>query len=74
MIELKVGSASDHAVGQITRYMGWVKQNLHEARGLRGILVCADFPAGALAARTMIPGLTLMKYKLSCNLEQVPRA
>lgn len=72
VIELKVGPASDHAVGQITRYMGWVKQNLHEGRGLRGILVCADFPAGTLAARAMIPGLSLMRYKLSCNLEQVP--
>ncbi len=43
VIELKKGRSSDAVVGQISRYMGWVKQNLAEASNVRGIIIVHDY-------------------------------
>lgn len=69
VIELKAGFADDRAVGQIARYMGWVKQNLPEGPELRGILICSDATAGARAACYVVPDLQLMRYRLDCSVE-----
>jgi hypothetical protein len=40
VIELKKGRESDRVVGQISRYIGWVKANIAKnSRGVRGIIV-----------------------------------
>lgn len=39
VIELKKKSTSDIVVGQILRYMGWVKQNLNNDKEVRGIII-----------------------------------
>ncbi|UEG49075.1 endonuclease NucS [Ferruginibacter lapsinanis] len=42
--ELKRGQTSDETVGQLLRYMGWVKKHLvFDGKNVRGILVGADF-------------------------------
>lgn len=43
VIELKKGKTSDKVVGQISRYMGWVKQNLAGNRDVQGIIVTHDY-------------------------------
>lgn len=39
VIELKKGSSSDVVVGQISRYIGWVQENLAKDKKVRGIIV-----------------------------------
>jgi restriction system protein len=40
IVELKKGKTSDVAVGQVLRYMGWVKQNLaKEKQKVKGIII-----------------------------------
>ena len=43
VIELKKGQTSDKVVGQILRYMGWVKKNLcKDGQGIKGLVICHD--------------------------------
>ena len=43
VVELKKGRASDAVVGQISRYIGWIKENLADDHDARGIVVVHDF-------------------------------
>jgi len=43
IIELKKGRAGDPVVGQISRYIGWVRENLSEGHNVRGIIIVHDF-------------------------------
>jgi len=42
VIELKKGRKSDDVVGQILRYIGWVKKNLANDKDVRGIIITGD--------------------------------
>ena len=43
VIELKKGRSSDKVVGQILRYMGWVKEHLcNEGDSVKGMIICKD--------------------------------
>ena len=39
VIELKKGRAADRVFGQISRYIGWVRENLAEGRAVAGVIV-----------------------------------
>jgi len=43
VIEFKRDKTSDEAVGQVLRYMGWVKKHLSPAKTVRGYIVASDF-------------------------------
>jgi len=42
VIELKKGRSSDQVVGQILRYVAWVKENLAKDKEVKGIIVVGD--------------------------------
>jgi restriction system protein len=43
VIELKKGRPSDQVVGQVQRYMGWVKEKLcTDGQGVKGIVICPE--------------------------------
>lgn len=42
VVELKKDRTDDEVVGQILRYMGWVKNNLSKSKSVRGIIVVTD--------------------------------
>ena len=43
VIELKKGRGSDKVVGQILRYMSWVKENLcQDGEDINGLIICKD--------------------------------
>jgi hypothetical protein len=43
VIELKKGRPSDTVVGQVLRYMGWVKKNLYtDGKVVRGLIICSE--------------------------------
>lgn len=65
VIELKVGRADDKVVGQILRYMGWVKRNLADSAPVRGIIVASDFNDRIRYAVDAIPGVGLKRYEIN---------
>lgn len=48
VIEVKAGKAEHDAVGQIQKYMVWVKENLAKDKGVRGIIIAKEFDRSLL--------------------------
>jgi hypothetical protein len=42
VLELKVSRGYDRVIGQLLRYMGWVRRNLEEGEPVRGIIVASE--------------------------------
>lgn len=52
VVEIKRGEANDRVIGQILRYIGWVKQNLCvDGDKVRGIIMAGGFPDKVKYAR-----------------------
>ena len=69
VIELKKGKTSDAVVGQVLRYMGWVKEQLClEAQGVRGIIVCGDQDEKLDYALSMVKDVEAMLYRVDFQL------
>jgi hypothetical protein len=64
IIELKKGRPSDEVIGQLARYMGWVREKLAQGRGVRGIVLAPDFDAKMRYAARAIPGVRLLRYEV----------
>ena len=69
VIELKKNQTSDDTVGQILRYMGWVKERLADP-SVRGIIVAGKYDQKLDYARKMIPGLEVFIYEVQFNLRE----
>jgi RecB family endonuclease NucS len=65
VVELKAGDADRQVCGQIQAYMGWVKANLAGSRNVRGIIVAHEFTERAKLAATVVPSLTLKRYRVN---------
>ncbi|MDI6768951.1 MAG: endonuclease NucS [Anaerolineales bacterium] len=73
VIELKKGRPSDQVVGQILRYMGWVKQNLCKSgQGVKGLVVCRDPDPKLSYALEMTNNIDVRYYSISFKLREVP--
>jgi len=69
VIELKKGKSSDAVVGQLLRYMGWVKK--HRATGsenVRGIIVTSAPDDRIKYAMLVSPSVSFYTYKVSFDL------
>jgi restriction system protein len=60
VIELKRDQSSDETVGQVLRYMGWVKQNLDER--VKGLVICSEKDEGLRYALQLTGDLIDLKY------------
>lgn len=69
VIELKAGVADLSTFGQISAYMGWVKQNLARNGNFRGIIVANDFDEKIKYAVQSVPHIKLKQYKLEFQFE-----
>lgn len=72
VLELKRNQTSDDTVGQVLRYMGWVKQNLGDP-GVRGVIVAGKYDEKLDYARKMIPGLEVFIYEVNFSLKEHTR-
>ena len=73
VIELKKGHPSDQVVGQILRYMGWVKKNLcNESQTVKGLVICRDPDPKLSYALTMINNIDVKYYSVSFTLRDTP--
>ena len=72
VIELKVSRGYDRVVGQLMRYLAWVKKNLAEpSQKVRGVIVAREISEDLLLACSMVPDVSLFEYELSLSLKRV---
>lgn len=69
VIELKAGVADLSTFGQISAYVGWVKQNLAPEGNVRGIIVANDFDEKMKYAIKSVPNIKLKRYMLEFQFE-----
>lgn len=73
VIELKKGRSSDKVVGQVLRYMGWVKQNLcDDKQSVKGLIVCSDEDPKLSFALSMTNNIDVRYYRVTFTLNERP--
>ena len=73
VIELKKGRPSDRVVGQILRYMGWVKKNLcTSGQDVKGLVICRDRDSKLSYALEMTNNIDVRYYSVSFKLRKSP--
>jgi restriction system protein len=69
VVELKKGRASDAVVGQVLRYMGYVKEELAEAdQNVRGVVIALEEDQRIRRALAMTPAIDFYRYQISFKL------
>ena len=71
VIELKVSRGYDRTIGQLLRYMAWVKANLAEGKKVRGVIVASDITEDLRLAASPISDVTMIEYELALCLRPV---
>ena len=73
VVETKKGKESDKVVGQIQRYMGWVKRNLaKEGENVRGIIIVNEFDEWLDYAVSVNENIRLLYYEVKFAVRDVP--
>lgn len=69
VIELKRGKTSDAVVGQMLRYIAWVKRNLAKPQqSVRGIIIAKEADDALRYAIADQPHITLLEYRVDFQL------
>ena len=69
VIELKRGKTSDKAVGQVLRYMGWVRSNLIESNeDVEGLIIGLEDDSNLMFAISEVSKVRFMRYKIDFQL------
>jgi len=73
VVETKKGRASDSVMGQVLRYMGWVKENLAtKGESVRGIIILRESDRDLEYALATIPNVQVKYYKAKFELHDKP--
>ena len=71
VIELKVSKGYDRVVGQLLRYVAWIRKNQTEpGQSVRGIIVARHISEDLLLACSGVQGVQLFEYELSVSLRE----
>lgn len=74
VIELKVSRGYDRVVGQLLRYMGWVKRNLTETnQSVRGIIIAREISDDLKLATLLLDNVKLVEYELQIKLKEAEK-
>jgi len=69
VVELKKGRASDSVVGQVQRYMGYVKDELaKEGQSVEGVIIALEDDQRIKRALSVAPNISFYKYQVSFKL------
>ncbi|MDT9547559.1 MAG: hypothetical protein RI826_09525, partial [Chlorobium phaeovibrioides] len=69
VVELKRGRASDVVVGQVLRYMGYVKEQLAEAdQAVEGAIIAFEDDQRLKWALMSVPSVSFYRYQVSFKL------
>ena len=71
VVELKRGKTSDATVGQVLRYLGWVKENVaKEGQGIRAVIVAREADEALKYAVSGLENVEVLTYKVDFKLER----
>ena len=74
VIELKVSRGYDRVVGQILRYMAWIRKNhAEEGQKVRGIIIAREISDDLLLACSETTNVELYEYNLSITLNKIEK-
>lgn len=69
VVELKRGQASDVVVGQVLRYMGYIKENVAEKnQTVEGVIIALEGDKRMRWALMNVPSITFYRYQVSFKL------
>lgn len=71
VFELKLFRGPDKALGQLLRYMGWIKKNIAKGKRVKGIIVANKMDEKIKYAVTITPEVTLYEYEMKFDLVKV---
>ncbi len=69
VIELKKNQTSDDTIGQISRYMGWVREKLGD-KNVKGIIIAGTYDKKLDYALKVIPNIEVFIYKVEFKLSE----
>lgn len=69
IIELKRAQTSDDTIGQVTRYMGWVKTHLAGNKGVKGLIIAESFDEKIKYSLQMVKDIEFMSYSIQFTLK-----
>ncbi|MBN2102339.1 MAG: DUF1016 family protein [Candidatus Aenigmarchaeota archaeon] len=69
VIELKKNQTSDDTVGQISRYMGWIKKNKNNPN-VKGIIIAAEFDKKLEYALGVVNNVEVFLYQVDFKLKE----
>jgi endonuclease len=69
VFELKLTKGPDKTMGQLLRYMGWVKKNLAHDRDVYGVIVAKDMDQKLRYAALLVPSVSLLEYEVDFRLK-----
>jgi hypothetical protein len=72
VFELKRASAPDKAIGQLARYMGWLRTSGLARGEVHGVIVARQISPNLRFAASIIPNVSLFEYRIAFSLDRVP--
>ena len=69
VIELKKNQTSDDTIGQLSRYMGWIKEHKKDDN-VKGIIVAGKFDEKLKYAKTMVPNSEAFLYEVNFQIKE----
>lgn len=70
VFELKRARSPDHAIGQLTRYMGILRKKFGPTRPINGVIVAREITDHLRYAIAVIPGVSLFEYEVQFRLKR----
>lgn len=71
VVELKRNHTSDQTVGQLLRYIGWVKQHLAaEVEEVHGLIICREADKALYYALNAVSNVELLLYEVEFHLKK----
>jgi hypothetical protein len=69
VIELKVSRGHERTIGQLARYMGWIRKNLAGEKHTRGMIVASKITEDLKLAAAVIPNVSLVEYQMALTFK-----
>ena len=72
VIELKVSRGYDRVIGQLMRYMAWIKKNMAEpGQNVKGVIVARSISEDLLLAFSLISNIKLFEYEMYVSVKEI---
>ena len=69
VFELKRARSPDHAIGQLSRYMGWITSTIGRGKKVRGVIVAKEIGQNLRYSVAVVPNVSLFEYEVKFELK-----